>query len=463
MSRTVLVVDDDPQMCRMLEKGLKTVGFDTVTSTDPSRVLERLQSAKADVVVTDVRMPGVNGIDLCTRIAQNRPDVPVIVITAFGDMHLAIDALRAGAYDFVAKPFNMETIRHAVRRAATHRELSRKVERLEHALQQDISFDRLVGGSPAMRELSDLVARVARVDSPVLITGESGTGKELVAQALHRHGSRKDGPFVPVNCAAIPEGLLESELFGHTKGAFTGASSDSPGLFRQAHRGTLFLDEIGELPLQLQPKLLRAIQERAVRPVGSGQSQSFDTRIIAATNQDLEAAVEEGRFREDLYYRIHVVEIDVPPLRLRDNDILVLARHFLGRFAASANKEVEGILPAAAAKLLKYDWPGNVRELQSCIERAVALCRHSQITIEDLPKRIRDYEPSTPTLQGDASYELVPMAEVERRHVLRVFEATGRNQSRAAKILGFDRKTLYRKLRQYGALPRSEETDVQTS
>jgi two-component system, NtrC family, response regulator AtoC len=453
VSAAVLIVDDDAAMCRMLESGLGASGYETASRTSAEAALELLHARDFDTVITDVRMRGGNGLELCTRIAESRPDIPVIVITAFGSLETAIEAIRAGAYDFVTKPFELDTLRITVQRAVRHRALSRKVERLEQELRHGREPDSLLGSSPAMQPIHDLIERVARSESAVLITGESGTGKELVARALHDRSARRGGPFVAINCAAMPETLLESELFGHTRGAFTDAKADHPGLFVQAHRGTLFLDEIGEMPLGLQPKLLRALQERTVRPIGAKGEVGFDSRIIAATNQDLESAVEEGRFREDLYYRIHVIQIDLPPLRVRGNDILVLARHFVEHFARAAAKPVTGIVPAAAEKLFAYPWPGNVRELKNCIERAVTLCRYSEIMVDDLPAKVRDFKRSPPALSGDDIDELVSMEEIERRHVLRVFEATGGNKSLSAKILGFNRKTLYRRLRQYGLLP----------
>jgi DNA-binding NtrC family response regulator len=291
----------------------------------------------------------------------------------------------------------------------------------------------------------------------VLITGESGTGKELVARALHQRGTRSRAPFVAINCAAVPEALLESELFGHAKGAFTDARSDRIGLFAQAEGGTLFLDEIGELPLGLQPKLLRALQERTVRPLGGNSEVAFDARIVAATNRDLETEVAEGRFREDLFYRIHVLEIATPPLRICGNDVLTLAHRFMEQFALAQGKPITGLMPATAEKLLAYPWPGNVRELQNTIERAVTLCRHSHLMVDDLPAKVRDHEQSRLVLTMDPS-DMVPMEEIERRYVTHVYEVCNGNKSLAAKVLGWSRKTLYRKLRRYGVVPEEDET-----
>jgi len=303
-----------------------------------------------------------------------------------------------------------------------------------------------------MKKLYELLERVAESEASVLVTGESGTGKEMVAQVLHRRGRRRNGPFVAVNCAAMPETLLESELFGHAKGAFTDARNSRTGLFVQASGGTLFLDEIGDLPLGLQPKLLRALQERVVRPVGGDSEVPFDVRLVAATNHDLETAVEEGRFREDLYFRINVIPVEVPPLRMRGTDVLLLAQRFAEEFAVQAGKQVIGLSSAAAKKLLAYTWPGNVRELRNGIERAVALTRFEQITVEDLPEKVRDYQGSHILVAADDPSELVPLEQVERGYILRVLDAVGGNKTLAARVLGLDRKTLYRKLERYSSI-----------
>ena len=321
---------------------------------------------------------------------------------------------------------------------------------LSEALAQSQGFEGLVGDSPPMQHLYRQLARVAASDAAVLITGESGTGKELVAQALHTHSRRAKGPFVPVNCPALPPTLLESELFGHVRGAFTDARAERKGLFLQADGGTLFLDEIGDFPLDLQPKLLRVLETSAVRPVGSNKELDVDVRVLTATNRDLEAAVEAGHFREDLFYRINVIPIEVPPLRVRGTDILLLAQHFLGHCTARSGKPVTGISEGAAAKLLAYAWPGNVRELRNAIERAVALTCYEHLVVEDLPDKIRTYRQTHLLIGSDNPTELVPMEEVERRYIHHVLYTVGGNKTLAARILGFDRKTLYRKLAQYG-------------
>jgi two-component system response regulator AtoC len=450
MPSRILIVDDDQSTCSLVELGLRPEGFEVISATSGPEALSLLESEEIEVVLTDLNMGSMSGIDLCQQIGQRHPDLPVIVVTAFGSLETAIAAIRAGAYDFVTKPFEMEALALAVGRALRHRQLRAEVKRLRAAVGEEGWSDDLVGTSPAMATLRSLLERVAKSDATVLITGESGTGKEVVAKTLHRKGRRSAGPFVAVNCAAMPEPLLESELFGHVRGAFTDAKSARTGLLVQASGGTLLLDEIGEMPLGLQPKLLRALEERKVRPVGGSTEVTFDARIIAATNRDLETAIEEGRFREDLYYRINVLNVPLPPLRSRGGDVLLLAQHFIEHFAQQSQKEVQGLASATAAKLMAYPWPGNIRELRNCMERAVALTRYDCIAPEDLAEKIRDYHSKHVVIAGDDLNELVPLEEVERRYILRVLEAAGGNKSLAAQSLGVNRKTLYRKLAAYG-------------
>jgi len=443
----LLIVDDDVAMGQMLRVSLERRGFVVTTATTGEDALAALETGELDVVVTDLNMRGMNGLDLCRRVVADRPDVPVVLITAFGSLDTAIGAIRAGAYDFIPKPFELDALVVVLERAAERRALRAEVSRLRRAVAATQRFDELVGTSPAIRQVYDVIERLEGSEAPALITGESGSGKELVARALHRRSRRASGPFVAINCAALPETLLESELFGHVKGAFTDARAARTGLFVQAGGGTLFLDEIAELPMSLQPKLLRALQERVVRPLGADHEIPFDARLVAATNQDLEAAIADRRFREDLYYRIQVVHLELPPLRARGNDVLLLAQHFLERAAAVANKRITGFLPETAGRLRAYPWPGNVRELQNCIERAVAMARFELIGPDDLPARIREHrrDPAAPGAHDDPE-ELVPLAEVERRYIERVLSAVGGNKKEAARILGVDRTTLYRKL-----------------
>jgi two-component system response regulator HydG len=409
-----------------------------------------LRDDDMDVVVTDLRMQGMNGLELCQRIVESRPEIPVIVITAFGTVEHAIGAIRAGAYDFITKPIETDVLVVALDRAIQHRRLRAEVTTLRRALEDARHFGKLIGGSAAMQGVYDLLARIADSPATVLITGESGTGKEVAARGLHERGPRKGKAFVAINCSAVPEALLESELFGHARGAFTDARAARAGLLLQATGGTLLLDEIGDMPIALQPKLLRALQERTLRPVGGDEEMPFDVRVIATTNRDLRALVDEGRFREDLYFRINVIHVALPPLRARGGDVLLLAQHFIDVHAARAGKRVAGLSPAAAEKLLAYSWPGNVRELQNCIERAIALTQQERIGVEDLPETVRAYKRSHVLIATDDPSELVPLAEVERRYVLRVMEAVGGNKTSAATILGVTRKTLYRKLEEYG-------------
>ncbi|NQV22728.1 MAG: sigma-54-dependent Fis family transcriptional regulator [Rhodopirellula sp.] len=449
MNRRILIIDDDRSMCDLLEADLQARDFEVTTHTRPEDALDDLSGREFDVVLTDLKMPRIDGLEVCRQIVGNRPDVPVVVMTAFGSMETAIAAIRAGAYDFVSKPVELDVLALVLNRAIEHRELQEKVRVLSDAVAQAGSFGELLGESPRMQSLFDELSRVADTETSVLIVGESGTGKELVARALHARSRRQSQPFVAINCAALPEALLESELFGHKRGAFTDARSDRPGLFQQADGGTLFLDEVGEIPLALQPKLLRALEERTARPVGDDKEHPFDVRLVAATNRDLESAVEDGRFREDLFFRINVIQIDLPPLRSRGADVLLIAQHFIEQFARRSGREITGLSEAAARRLMDYAWPGNVRELRNAMERSVALTRVDQISVDDLPEKIRVYRRTQLDLGSDDPAQLQTLEEVERRYIEHVLKATGNSRTQAARILGLDRKTLYRKLKQY--------------
>jgi two-component system response regulator AtoC len=454
----ILVVDDDAEMCALLDASLTKRGFQVTSQTSGDAAITLLDQLDFDAIVADLNMPGTSGLDVCSWVAANRVNTPVVVITAFGSLETAVAAIRAGAYDFVTKPFEVEAIALTLTRAVTYHRLRSEVQRLRLAAAHDeMDADRvglpgtaLVGRSPAMRRMYDTLLRAAATDASVLVTGESGTGKELVARALHEKGHRTNGQFVAVNCGAIPEALLESELFGHVRGAFTDARTSRSGLLLRANAGTLLLDEIGEAPPGLQAKLLRALEDRHVRPVGGDDERPFDVRLVCATNRDLEAEIEKGSFRADLYYRINVIRIDLPPLRARGDDVLLLAQRQVEQVAVASKKRVTGIAAPAAEKLLAYAWPGNVRELRNCIERAVALTRFEQITVADLPEPIQDYRRSRLVLDLDDPGALPPLEEVERRYILRVLEAVGGHRMRAAQILRLDRKTLYRKLERYG-------------
>ncbi len=451
MPTRALIVDDDAAMCSMLQARLSTRGLAVETCSSPLDVVDMVQARDFDVVVTDLNMKGLNGVDLCRSLVEARPNLPVILITAFGTMDTAIGAIRAGAYDFLPKPFELDQLVLAIDRGVTLSRLKDEVQRLHLAVGSATRFGEIIGESPPMRELFELLARIVDADAPVLVTGESGTGKELVARALHDRSSRATGPFVALNCAAMPPQLLESELFGYAKGAFTDAKETKQGLFLAANGGTLFLDEIGEMPLELQPKLLRALQERTVRAVGSNAEVPFDARVITATNRDLETMVEERRFREDLFFRVNVIQLAVPPLRTRGADVLLLANTFLQQCAARVDKRIIGFAPEAAERILAYPWPGNVRELHNCVERAVALASFDKITVKDLPDRVRANRGGAPNaVAEEEAVDFVSLDELERRYVLRVLASFSGNKSAAARVLRIERKTLYRMLERWG-------------
>jgi len=445
---SVLVVDDDLDTAQLLRDGLRRRGLSVNSVHSATACLGRLATDTVDVVVTDIYMNDMTGLELCEQIRQNYPDVLSIVITGQSTLDNAIGAIRAGAYDFIIKPVKLDTLAVAVGRALAHLLLLRELKHLRTIVDGE-PIDGIAGSSPAIRETIEMVRRVSGSDATVLITGESGTGKELVARAVHRLSPRRTEPFVAVNCAAVPAPLLESELFGHVRGAFTDAKNARPGLFVQAGAGTIFLDEIGEMPAEMQVKLLRVLQERKLRPVGGDEELPFHARVLAATNRNLESEIEQRRFREDLFYRINVVTLHVPPLRARSGDILLLAQLFLRRIALRINKPVKGFSGPAARMLLDYDWPGNVRELENCIERAVALCRLDEVTVDDLPNKVQEFHvariviPVGPTGSPDA---MITMEEMERRYVRQVLETVRGNKTHAARILGIDRRSLYRRL-----------------
>jgi len=451
MSGDILIIEDDSEMCNMLSAGLSRRGYTVTTFTSGQEGLATVETQLPDVVLTDIHLPDKNGLDICNSIVANHPDIPVVIMTAFGSMDTAIAAIRAGAYDFVTKPLDLDILALSLDRAVRYRQLKDTVKKLRSAAKNPVIFDNLVGESPAMEELFSRLSRIADSEASLLITGESGSGKELTARAVHMHSRRKNQTLTTINCAAMPAQLLESELFGHTKGAFTDAKDHSKGLFREAHGGTLFLDEVGEIPLELQPKLLRALEERVVRPVGGTTEQPFDVRILSATNRDLETAVEEGRFREDLYYRLNVINIEMPPLRSRGTDILLLAEQFIKHFSNRQNKAITGLSDAAAEKLLVYSWPGNVRELRNAIEHAVALTPFDKLVPDDLPEKISLFKNDYIMLGAEDPMELISMEEMERRYIMHVLKRTDDNRSLTARILQVDRKTLYRKLQSYDA------------
>ena len=445
----VLAIDDDPEALEVLQQLLGRENYGVVGCESAEQALQRAAHEEFDVVLSDVHLGGIGGIELCQRMVSARPDVPVIVVTAFGNMDTAVSALRAGAFDFIQKPVEPVHLYHSLRRATERRQLEREVRRLREQSQEAPTVGNIIGESAPMKRIYSMIQQVADTDTSVLISGESGTGKELVARALHQEGSRRDAPFMAVNCAAVPAQLLESELFGHVRGAFTDAKGDRKGLFEQAQQGTVFLDEIGELPTELQPKLLRVLQDRKVRPVGSSREIDLDIRVVAATNRDLEAEVNAGRFRADLFYRLNVVGVELPPLRDRGMDVLRLAEHYLQQYAKRLGRTITGIEPGAAQKLLDYDWPGNVRELSNYIERAVTLSQGSEIRIGDLPDKVRRYEMSSIPVQDTMPQQIITLHELQERYIENVLRTVQGNKTQAAKLLGLDRRTLYRKLERY--------------
>ncbi len=435
----------------MLADDLTRRGHEVKWCTTSEKALELATHEPFDTVITDLNLRTSSGLELTRELNVRQPFLPVIIITGFGTIEAAVQGIRAGAYDFITKPFDFDALALTIERAVRHFRLQREVHRLrrEVSLNQP-RFPELLGKSPPMLELFRIVSRAAESNATVLVTGESGVGKELVARAIHQASRRSAGPFIAINCGALPEHLLESEFFGHTKGAFTDARTERLGVFREANGGTLFLDEVGELPLALQPKLLRALQERTVRPVGSDREFPVDVRIVCATNVDLQAAIEQGKFREDLYYRLDVVHLEVPPLRSRGTDVLMLAQAFLERLAKRDQKPVRALSPEAAQCLLGYDWPGNVRELLNVLERSLALTEGDTVRLVDLPERLRTPQASAlPDPTEPAT--MLPLAEMEKRYILKVLELKKGNKRQAADALQVDRSTLYRKLAQYGA------------
>jgi DNA-binding NtrC family response regulator len=449
----VLVVEDDRVARELLEEILRRDGHEVDAVADGAAAIRRAAEAY-DLVISDVKLgDGPSGMEVLAAFQERAPQTPLILITAFGDVSGAMEAIQRGAHDYVSKPFNVEELALTVQRALERRRLleESRTQRQGRPEGEGRALADIVGRSPAMLEVYKLVARVAPTLSTVLVVGESGTGKELVARAIHTHSPRAPGPFVAVNCSALSESLLESELFGHEKGSFTGASAQKRGLFEEADGGTLFLDEIGDVGAKMQAQLLRALQEGEVRRVGGSEPVKVDVRVVAATNRDLEAEVREGRFREDLWFRINVVTIRLPPLRERPGDIPLLVEHFLVKYASRERRREAGMAPEAAAALIRHNWPGNVRELENTVERALALSKDGFILSSDLPREIATLgapqQPPAPSLVDDRP----TLAELERRYIDLVLRETGGNKKRAAEILGIDRRTLYRMLEREGA------------
>lgn len=443
----ILVVDDEESMCKFMEIMLKKEGYFVSTSQDGSTALERVKSEDYDLVIADLMMPEMSGLELLSRVKSVNPDLDFIVMTAFASVDSAIEALKKGAFDYITKPFRVDEIKIAVRKSLEQRKIVRENIFLKKELQTKSDFNCFIGNSPEIVKLKKMGEKIARSDSTVLIEGESGTGKELVARAIHYHSPRSDKPFVTINCAALPENLLESDLFGHVKGSFTGAIKDKEGLFKVADGGTFFLDEVGMTSPAIQAKLLRAIEEKEITPVGGTAPVKVDVRLIAATNADLEQEVKLRNFRADLYYRLHVIPIRIPPLRQRKDDIKLLSSYFVRKYCQKMQIEEKNVTDEAMKRLLSYKWPGNVRELENAIEHAVLLSRGNQIATEDLPQNIKEEK------EVDLVTETQPTAPIletiEKAYIFWVLNQTGWQKSKAAQVLGIDASTLYRKIEKY--------------
>jgi len=451
----ILVVDDEKSMCDFLEIMLQKEGYEVASTTSGEKALELLDNNFYSMVLTDVRMPGADGFEVLRKSKEVSPDTVVIMITAYGSPEGAVTAIKEGAYDYITKPFRVEEVKLTIKKSLERSNLIRENIRLRQAVEERYKFWNLIGKSPPMQRVYDLVEKVSQTKANVLITGESGTGKELVAKAVHYNSTRKDRSFVTLNCGAIPENLLESELFGHMKGSFTGAIANKRGLLEMAENGTLFMDEIGELPLPLQVKMLRVIQEREFKRVGGTEDIKVDVRIISASNQDLQQKVALGTFREDLFYRLNVIQIKIPPLRERKEDIPLLVNHFVRKYSADTGKEIEGVSPEALELLLGYDFPGNVRELENIIERSITL--ETSPTIAE--RHIRSYlnermisKSIPPSLEiPDEGMDLNQVVEdLEKAFILKALEHTGGVKKKAAEILGMNFRAMRYKLAKYG-------------
>ncbi len=463
----IVVVDDDHEMRSLLEDSLSGEGYHVTVFPTAVAALQALgksgplsvehEEGDIDLLISDIKMPEMDGLEFTSRLKALRPEIPIILITAFGSVETAIEAMKRGAFHYVVKPFKLAEISVSVKKALEHRRLGRDNSALVRELRKSWVLGDVIGKSPAMRQVFDLVSRVSQATANVLVTGESGTGKEMVARAIHNSGPRAHKPFVAINCTAIPETLLESELFGHARGSFTGAYTRKRGLFEEAEGGTLFLDEIGDMNVALQAKLLRVIQERKVRAVGENVGKAVDVRIIAATHKDLKGAIKEGLFREDLFYRLSVIPIVIPPLRQRREDIPVLADHFLRKYALANGSKVDGFSRRAMARLIAMKWEGNVRELENLVERAVVLAQSHLIDESDLP----DGPVVNPEeFFSGATADFPTLEQLERRYMRVVLEKTGGKKEQAAQILGINRRTLYRKEREAGWVEDSDDPGV---
>ena len=445
---SVLIVDDEEDILNILKFILTKEGYQVDTALDGKQALQLFKKGSYDIVLTDLRMPEMDGIELLQRIKEIRPETEVLIMTAYASIESAVLAMKKGAADYIVKPFLNEDVKMRIARVAEHIKLKRDVEVLKQQISQKLETTYFLGTSPQVQKLLSLIEQIAPTKSNVLILGESGTGKSLIAELIHKNSPRRDGPFISINCAAIPETLLEAELFGYKKGAFTGAVSDKKGLIELANGGTLFLDEIGDLPLGLQAKLLKFLETYEFIPLGDIHKKHVDIRLISATNKDLEKLIKEGKFREDLYYRLSVIELRIPPLRERKEDIPVLVYYFIEQVSKHYNKTVKGITNEALSCLLNYDWPGNVRELKNVIERAVILARDEYIRPQDLPEKIFKTSPSLELGVGKSLKEA--LEEYEKLIILNTLKFCNYDKEKSAEVLGIDLATLYRKLKKFG-------------
>jgi two-component system response regulator AtoC len=452
--KTLLVADDDASIRSLLKQLLSDEGFNVLEASTGIEVVEKVKEASPDLVIMDVRMPELDGIEALARLKSTNPKTAVLIMTAFGSSNAAIRAMELGAFDYITKPFELDKISHSVKRVLDYQDLTAEVEVLRDEISSLVQTERIVGNSPAMQEVYKTIGKVAKADATVLITGESGTGKELVAEALHFNSNRRSGPLVKVSCAALPETLLEAELFGHEKGSFTGAMTQRRGRFEMADKGTIFLDEIGEMTVPTQTKLLRVLQERKIERIGSNLPIKVDIRIIVATNKDLQKEVEQSKFRDDLYYRLNVINIHMPPLRDRKEDIPSLVEHFLAKHRYSATAQPAAISEEAIRRLMEYNWPGNVRELENVIERAVVLSRGQIITSRELPfgdhdaGEGEDGEGEAET-KSDSSFFKKSVAQFEKDLIMKALRDANGNRSKAAEMLGIYRRLLYAKIKEY--------------
>lgn len=451
MKKKILLVDDEKNILKVMSASLKKEGYEVETSRSGEEAVGKIGTDRYNLVITDYKLPGLNGLDLLQEIKGKYPDMPVIILTAYGTIEKAVEAIKKGASNYLTKPLNLEELTLVVKDAIEKHALIEENKTLRQRLLDKHSFDNIIGRSSSMEDVYRMIRMVSQSNANILIIGESGTGKELVARAVHYGSERKEFPFVPVDCAAIPEGLLENEIFGHEKGAYTGAHDKKIGLIEQAHRGTLFLDEVGELSLNLQKKLLRVLQEREFQRLGGKERVKVDIRVIAATNRDLEHDVKDGRFREDLFYRLNVVSIPIPPLKDRSDDIPLLAEYFLRKYNEENKKDIISFDPGVMKLFMKYEWPGNVRELENIVERAVVLCNFEKIVLDNIPPNIIKVAGEKRNII-DIPTNGLNLLEIERRVIQKALDDVGWNQTRASAILGISRKQLRTKMKNLGLL-----------